>query len=117
MVNAYLTVIDGPDRGKQVKVGEHVRVGRDASLELEISDGDTGVHRSPHFSIYFGEGLYHFTSDYEGDTRINGRVAQRAQMRNGDIIEIGYFTRIRFWIDESGRDLENTSPPDTPTRF
>jgi hypothetical protein len=114
--NAFLTVIDGPDRGKQVKVGEHVRVGRDSRLELEISDGDTGVHRKPHFAIYVEGGTYHFISDYESDTRINGRVAQRTQMRSGDIIEIGYFTRIRFWIDDSDRDLEATNP-DTPTRF
>jgi hypothetical protein len=116
-VSAYLTVIDGPDKGKQVKITEHVRVGRDSRLELEISDGDTGVHRQPHFAVYAGGGAYHFISDYESDTRINGRVAQRAQMRNGDIIEIGYFTRIRFWISENEGDLEITGPHDSPTRF
>jgi predicted component of type VI protein secretion system len=112
----FLSVVAGPDKGKQVKVDDRVHVGRDARLELEISDGDTGVHRNPHFAVYARDGVFHLNSFYEKDTRVNGQVVQSIQLHSGDIIEIGYRTKIRFSTEEVTGDY-HVSNPDTPTRF
>ena len=99
-----------------MKVDDRVQVGRDARLELEISEGDTGVHRKPHFAVYLRDGLFQLHSFYAKDTRVNGEVVQSAQLRNGDIIEIGYLTKIQFSTEPATGDYR-FSNPDTPTRY
>ncbi len=112
----FLSVVAGPDKGKQVKVETRVNIGRDARLELEISDGDTGVHRKPHCAVYLHEGNFYLHSFYEKDTRLNGKVVQTVPLKNGDVIEIGYLTKIVFSTEETTGDFR-FSNPDTPTRL
>jgi predicted component of type VI protein secretion system len=96
-----LTVIGGPDSGKKIVFTERARVGRDAQFELEISDSDTGVHRSPHFVIVNRHGEFRLVSEYESDTRVNGQIVQTARLRSGDVIQIGFRTLIRFEDEET----------------
>ena len=112
----YLSVVAGPDKGKHVKVDNRVNIGRDVRLELEISDGDTGVHRKPHCAVFLHNGAFHLHSFYEKDTRVNGQVVQSIQLRHGDVIEIGYLTKIQFSTEETTGDFR-FSNPDTPTRY
>ena len=112
----FLSVVAGPDNGKQVRVGDRVNIGRDARFELEISEGDTGVHRKAHCAVYLRDGVFQLHSFFEKDTRVNGKVVQSIQLRSGDIIEIGYLTKIQFSTEEATGDFR-FSNPDTPTRF
>lgn len=102
-------MISGPDAGKKVIFSERARVGRDARLELEISDADTGVHRSPHFVIHNRNGEFRLVSEYESDTRVNGQIVQTARLRTGDEIQIGFRTVLRF----EDEDATETRPPES----
>jgi len=109
-----LTIIAGPDAGKKIVFSERARVGRDAGLELEISDADTGVHRKPHFVIRNRNGEFRLVSEYESDTRVNGQIVKSARLHSGDIIQIGFRTTIRF-EDEDTTEVWHDGSEDPPT--
>jgi predicted component of type VI protein secretion system len=109
-----LTVVGGPDTGKKITFSGRARVGRDAQFELEISDADTGVHRSPHFVIVNRHGEFRIESEYEKDTRVNGQIVQNARLRSGDVIQIGFRTLIRF-EDEETTEIGPSESLDPPT--
>lgn len=111
-----LTIIGGPDVGKKAVFSERARVGRDSRFELEISDNDTGVHRSPHFVVINRYGEFRLVSEYESDTRVNGQVVQTARLRSGDVIQIGFRTLIRFEDDETA-PTEVPDEADAPTNL
>ena len=112
----HLSVVAGPDKGKQVKVAGRVNVGRDERFELNISDGDTGVHRKAHCAVYPHDGQFYIHSFYEKGTRVNGKVVQTVQLHHGDVIEIGYHTKIQFSTEATTGNF-HYSNPDTPTRY
>ena len=74
------------------------------------------MHRKPHFAVYLRDGLFHLHSFYEKDTRVNGKVVKSVQLHSGDLIEIGYLTKIQFSTEEATGDFR-FSNPDTPTRY
>ena len=77
-----------------------VRVGRAPDCELQLEE--PGVWNR-HFQINLNAGAG-FVLETEPDALVttNGQPAQRAVLRNGDLIEIGAL-KLQFWLGEARR--------------
>lgn len=87
-LNAYLTVVAGPDRGRRFGLRPVSRIGRDLRLDIRPHDPEISRH---HAGLTFdGQG---FTAEDLGST--NGtfvneeRLVGRRRMKNGDILRVG----------------------------
>jgi len=93
-----LQILSGKRAGSDVVVSDFpFVVGRaDADLQLD----DAGVWER-HFQMEFrrAEG-FHFTTQPDALTLLNGERAQSGFLRNGDLIELGSI-QLRFWLARS----------------
>ena len=100
--SARLVVIEGPDAGESVDLGEQaVTLGSDADCALRLSDagGQVGGH---HARVWLREGsfmLHHL--DKRLTTRVGEREIDWAVLEPGDEIVIGPH-RLRFEAREQG---------------
>ena len=94
---AQLLIVDGPDKGKSVPLGEEaVTLGadRDCTLKLANPDGRVGGH---HARIWLREGhfMLHHLEGADFATHVGGRQVAWAVLEDGDEIVIGPH-RLRF---------------------
>ncbi len=102
---AYLVVVDGPDKGKSVPLGEEaVTLGADADCALSLAnpDGRVGGH---HARVWLREG--HFMLHHLEGSRFMTQVGERqvawAVLEDGDEIVIGPH-RLRFEATTRGEE-------------
>lgn len=96
---ARLTIIQGPDRGKDLKFTTGViTVGRFPNSDLAISDNDMGVS-GKHFEIRFRKGNYYLYNYGQNGTFVNGREVREGHLEDGDQIGIGFSTVLQFRLE------------------
>ena len=77
-----------------------VHVGRSPDCELQLEE--PGVWNR-HFQINLNAGAgFVLETELEALVTTNGQPAQRAALRNGDVIEIGAL-KLQFWLGEARR--------------
>ena len=77
-----------------------VRVGRATECDLQLEE--PGVWNR-HFQILLNTGAgFVLETEPEALVTTNGQPAQRAALRNGDVIEIGAL-KLQFWLGEARR--------------
>jgi predicted component of type VI protein secretion system len=100
--SARLVVIEGPDSGRSVELGEHaVTLGADADCALQLSDA-SGRVGGRHARVWLREGrfmLHHL--DKRLTTLVGEREVDWAVLEPGDEIVIGPH-RLRFETGEKG---------------
>jgi len=89
VLQALITVIDGPDEGIKLKVGvQRFHMGRRESNELPLTDMNTS---RLHAYIYYEAG-HHVISDAKSlnGTYVNGSRISQKTLKSGDQIKIGH---------------------------
>ena len=106
----YLVVTAGHGRGQTFDLRGEVRLGRDRSNAIVLSDGKVSRH---HFRLDPIRNTY-ILSDLgsANGTFVNGvRVTQPVRLRDGDLISLGD-TQIVFYTGAAGRLADHRPPPD-----
>jgi len=106
----YLVVTAGRGRGQTFDLSGEVRLGRDRSNAIVISDGKVSRH---HFRLDPIRGTY-ILSDLgsANGTFVNGvRVTQPVRLRDGDLINLGD-TQIVFYTGVAGRLADRHPSPE-----
>lgn len=95
---AVLEFIAGPEKGKTVRLERIITtIGRDETCDLVLAD-DT-VSRE-HGQIEQALHQWVYTNFSENGTWINRQKAERTVLADGDVIEVGRKTRIKFVLRE-----------------
>ena len=103
--SAKLLVIEGPDRGKTVKITEEmIMVGRYPSSDLVISTQDLGVS-GKHFEIRYRQGSYCIYNYGKNGTFVNGKEIREGVLSDGDQIQIGFTTVLQFTLEGATENL------------
>lgn len=96
---ARLTIIQGPDRGKELRFDSGaITVGRFKNSDLVISDNDQGVS-GKHFEIRFRKGNYYLYNYGKNGTFVNGKEIREGILNDGDQIGIGFSTLLQFRLE------------------
>ena len=106
----YLVVTAGHARGQTFDLRGEVRLGRDRSNAIVLSDGKVSRH---HFRLDPIRGTY-ILSDLgsANGTFVNGvRVTQPVRLRDGDLINLGD-TQIVFYTGAAGRVADRPPSPE-----
>jgi hypothetical protein len=106
----YLVVTAGRARGQTFDLRGEVRLGRDRSNAIVLSDGKVSRH---HFRLDPIRGTY-ILSDLgsANGTFVNGvRVTQPVRLRDGDLINLGD-TQIVFYTGAAGRVADRHPSPE-----
>lgn len=97
-VDAWLTVVDGPDLGKRTGVAAHpLVVGRAPDSDLQLPRRTVSRH---HCVVWRDAGRYRLRDlGATNRTCVNGAAVLEARLREGDLVSVGEYT-LRF-----GREL------------
>jgi pSer/pThr/pTyr-binding forkhead associated (FHA) protein len=98
-VFARLTIIQGPDQGKELRFSsELITVGRFKNCSLVISDNDLGVS-GKHLEIRLKKGNYYLYNYGKNGTLVNGKEISEGLLSDGDQIGIGFSTLLQFRLE------------------
>jgi len=113
--NPYLIVIAGKQIGKQYKVqGEEMVIGRAPELEVQIEDD--GVSRR-HARVYNHNGIFMLAdAGSTNGTFANGQKVTQHVLRDGDKIQIGTNTVLKFTVQDSVEEQAQRALYDSATR-
>ncbi|MFQ6002123.1 MAG: FHA domain-containing protein [Candidatus Zixiibacteriota bacterium] len=96
---ARLTVIQGPDKGKELKFSSGaISVGRFKNSDMVISNNDLGVS-GKHFEVRFKKGNYYLYNYGKNGTFVNGKEIREGLLSDGDQIGIGFSTILQFRLE------------------
>ena len=96
---ATLTVIQGPDKGKELRFSSGaISVGRFKDSDIIISDNDLGVS-GKHFEVRFKKGNYYLYDFSKNGTLVNGKEIREGLLSDGDQIGIGFSTVLQFRLE------------------
>jgi pSer/pThr/pTyr-binding forkhead associated (FHA) protein len=117
--DVYLTVVDGPDAGREVRVGVELVVGRDETAELVL--GDPSVSRR--HALVRADGATAVVEDLgsSNGTYINEQpIADPRRVTQGDVIRLGGSAlEVRVGPTEAlplaGNETEILTPPSSQT--
>lgn len=113
--NPYLIVIAGKQIGKQYKVqGPEMVIGRSPECEVQIEDD--GVSRR-HARVYNQNGIYMLgDAGSTNGTFANGQKITQHVLRDGDKIQIGTNTVLKFTVQDSIEEQAQRALYDSATR-
>lgn len=87
---ADLTVLDGPDAGKQVRLGRRNHIGRDSGCNVFLTDPSV---RSRHVRLLEMNGAIYF-KELGAPITVNGVPRRQGRLSNGDLVGVGGTTLV-----------------------